>query len=232
MYKKSFHSCFLQGNQPSTSSSLDKSKVAPLWIQKLPNRLTYLRILCIPIVVYLLIIQEVTLESKSYAFQAVLSPPTLFDVIAAVIFSIAALTDFFDGWIARKFNVVTLFGKLLDPLADKLLVVSVLVILVEKHRLLGWVAVILIVRDLGINAIRISAIEEGIQIPSSIVGKTKTALLDIGIVGLIVDGMFWGISFNIIGQIFIFLALIASTFSAIEYLRDYTKALKNKVSNL
>jgi hypothetical protein len=73
------------------------------------------------------------------------------DILAAIVFGLAALTDFFDGWLARRFGAQSLLGKLLDPLADKLLVVASMIILVEKQRLAGWIAVVLIVRDLGIS---------------------------------------------------------------------------------
>lgn len=156
--------------------------------------------------------------------------PNITDIIAASVFSLAALTDFFDGWVARKFRIETMLGKLLDPLADKLLVVSALIILVEKHRMEGWVAVILIVRDLGINAIRLAAIDEGIHIPSGFIGKTKTTFLDIGIIGLIVYGTLWGIPFHYVGHIFVLLALLASIISASQYLFDYGRQLKSKAS--
>jgi CDP-diacylglycerol--glycerol-3-phosphate 3-phosphatidyltransferase len=154
--------------------------------------------------------------------------PTITDIIAAIVFGIAALTDFFDGWVARRFKLETMLGKLLDPLADKLLVVSALIILVEKHRMEGWVAVILIVRDLGINAIRLAAVDEGIHIPSNFIGKTKTTFLDLGIIGLIVYGNLWLIPFHYIGQIFILLAFLASIISAAQYMFDYGKQLKKK----
>jgi CDP-diacylglycerol--glycerol-3-phosphate 3-phosphatidyltransferase len=199
----------------------------PLWLAKLPNRLTFLRIFCIPVVVYLMTFGDIADETwRFWDVKPIL--PSATDILAAIVFAIAAITDFFDGMIARKFNIETMLGKLLDPLADKLLVVSALIILVEKHRMEGWIAVILIVRDLGINAIRLSAIDEGIQIPSNAIGKTKTAFLDIGIVGLIVYGFIWKIPFHYIGHIFIALALAVSILSALQYLKDYAHQLKLK----
>lgn len=198
----------------------------PIWLKKLPNRLTYLRILCIPIVVYLMSLGAVAQDSGHFEL---IKPVALSmtDIAAALVFSLAAITDFFDGWIARKFNIETVLGKLLDPLADKLLVVSAMVILVEKHRMDGFIAVIIIVRDLGINAIRLAAIDEGIQIQSNIIGKTKTTFQDIGIIGLIVCSTFYFIPFHYIGQFFIMLALAASLISGFQYLYDYAKQLKN-----
>jgi len=189
------------------------------WLRRLPNQLTWLRILCIPLVVLLMLEGAVHTPGQTHV-------PSQADIFAAVLFGLAALTDFFDGFVARRYGVETVLGKLLDPLADKLLVVSALIILVEKHRLEGWVAVLLIVRDLGINAIRISALEERIFIASSWLGKTKTAFLDVGIVGLAVFGTWGGIPFGLIGRACMWAALVASTVSAVQYLAGYARQLR------
>ena len=201
-------------------------KVAP-WLKKLPNQLTYLRMAIIPLVVTLLILSDSVVPGVQYV-------PTWYDIAAGWLFGLAAATDFFDGWLARKYQVESIIGKLLDPLADKLLVVSTLIVLVEKHKFAAWIAVALIVRDLGINAVRVSAIEDNISIPSGSLGKIKTILLDLGIVGLIVYGhgplldMF---NWNIPGQVLIYLALTASLVSAFQYLKHYAKELKRLGKN-
>lgn len=217
---------FLKNNKQSLDGNSTSAKELPNWLRKLPNRLTYLRIMCIPVVVYLMSLGEVAPESGHFGIIKPLTP-SMTDIAAAIVFAIAAITDFFDGWIARKFNVETVLGKLLDPLADKLLVVSAMVILVEKHRMDGLIAVIIIVRDLGINAIRLAAIEDGIQIPSNIVGKTKTTFQDLGIIGLTICGTLWVVPLHYIGQFFIMLALAASLISGFQYLYDYARQLKN-----
>lgn len=196
------------------------------WLKKLPNRLTYLRMLCVPVVIYLLTFSESAQEYWLFWKTPPLIPSTL-DIIAASLFWFAALTDVFDGLIARKFNIETVLGKLLDPLADKLLVVSTMVLLVENHRLNGVLAVILIVRDLGINAVRLAAHEDGIHINSNWIGKIKTVFLDIGIGGLIINGYLLYIPFHILGPFFIYLALIASLVSAAQYLIEYSKHLRS-----
>lgn len=203
------------------------SEEIPLWLKKLPNRLTFLRILCIPIVVYLMTYGDIADEKWHFWDVKPISPSST-DILAASVFGLAALTDLFDGLIARRFHIESMLGKLLDPLADKLLVVSSLIILVEKHRLQGWIAVILIVRDLGINAIRLSALDDGIQVPSNFLGKIKTTLLDIGIAGLIVYGFLWKIPFHYIGYVFTALALGASVISATQYLISYSRQLRSK----
>ncbi len=203
------------------SNSSETKKPTPLWLKKLPNRLTFLRIACIPVVVLLM------LESDPVTPGEV-APVKWVDVAAAVVFGLAAITDFFDGWIARMFGAQSLLGKLLDPLADKLLVVAALIILVEKQRLAGWIAVVLIVRDLGINAIRIAAIDDNISLESSPIGKAKTLFLDLGIAGLMVHGVLWSIPFLLLGQISIGVALATSLLSAAHYLWQYGRALRSR----
>ncbi len=192
----------------------------PKWLQRLPNQLTILRIMCIPVLVWCMVqIDEFRVGEVHVA--------TTLDYAACGIFSLAAITDFLDGWIARRFQVESLFGKLLDPLADKLLVVAAMIILVEKHRMASWIAVVLIVRDLGINAIRIAALEENIDVPSSWLGKTKTAILDVGIACLCVSGVAFGfLPAREFGVFFVWAALFASVVSAIQYLVAYARQSK------
>lgn len=201
--------------------TLMNQTVAP-WLRRLPNQLTYLRIACIPAVVALMN-QGQVVNGLSDPL-----PWSRTDIAAGILFAIAATTDFFDGWIARKYGVESILGKLLDPLADKLLVVSALVILVEKHRLAGWVAVLLIVRDLGINAIRLAAYEDNIMISSSWLGKTKTLFLDVGIVGLTVWSTWGFFSFAWWGMLSMWLALVVSLWSAGEYVWGYASELKKR----
>ena len=212
------------------SQDISEPATVPRWLQKLPNQLTFLRILCIPIVVYLLIYSQdaPVVAFNLYFFKTSVITPGLIEIIAGWVFGLAALTDFFDGWIARRFKTETILGRLLDPLADKLLVVSCLIILVEKHRLFGWVAALLIVRDLAMNAIRISALDDGILIPSNSLGKLKTVFQTLGIIGLIVYGQHWGLPFNLIGYGFIFLAVVVSIVSAVQYLTSYVRQVKER----
>lgn len=124
-----------------------------------PNLLTLLRILAVPVVVVAL--GEETPEG---------------DVIAAAVFALAALTDGLDGYIARRRREVTTFGKLMDPLADKLLVTAALVSLVSLDRLAAWVAMVIIAREFAVTGLRSIAAERGAVISASWLGKAKTAL--------------------------------------------------------
>ena len=135
----------------------------------IPNALTMLRIVAVPVFVV-----------------ALLEETPNGDVIAAAVFALAAISDGLDGYIARRRRQVTTFGQLMDPLADKLLVVAALVALVALDRLAAWVAMVIIARELAVTALRSLAAERGVVIAASWLGKLKTALQVGAIVGLIV----------------------------------------------
>ena len=123
----------------------------------LPNVLTVLRILLVPVLV-----------------AALLQEAGSGDALAAIVFAVASLTDALDGWIARRRKRTTTFGKLMDPLADKLLVTAALVSLVSLNRVSAWVAMVIIAREFAVTGLRQLAMEHGQVIPASFWGKLKT----------------------------------------------------------
>ena len=123
----------------------------------LPNLLTVLRIMLVPVLVV-----------------ALLGNTPAGDVLAAVVFALASLTDFIDGYLARTRDSITTFGKLMDPLADKLLIVAALISLVSLDRLPAWVAMVIIARELAVTGLRALAAERGVVIAASWMGKVKT----------------------------------------------------------
>jgi CDP-diacylglycerol--glycerol-3-phosphate 3-phosphatidyltransferase len=125
----------------------------------LPNLLTVLRIMLVPVLVV-----------------ALLGNTPGGDVLAAVVFALASLTDFVDGYLARARDSITTFGKLMDPLADKLLVIAALISLVSLHRLQAWVAMVIITRELAVTVLRLGATQAGVVISASMFGKVKTCL--------------------------------------------------------
>ncbi len=133
-----------------------------------PNVLTILRIVAVPVLVV-----------------ALLDETPDGDVIAAIVFAVAALTDGLDGYIARRRQQVTTFGKLMDPLADKLLVIAALISLVSLDRLAAWVAMVIIARELAVTGLRGLAAERGVVIAASWLGKLKTGLQIAAILALI-----------------------------------------------
>jgi CDP-diacylglycerol---glycerol-3-phosphate 3-phosphatidyltransferase len=134
----------------------------------LPNALTLLRILAVPVVVVALLVEMPN-----------------GDVIAAAVFAAAAITDGLDGYIARSRNSVTTFGKLMDPLADKLLIIGALVSLVSLGRLEAWVAMVIIAREVAVTILRTIAAERGLVIAASWLGKAKTATQIAAVIALI-----------------------------------------------
>jgi CDP-diacylglycerol---glycerol-3-phosphate 3-phosphatidyltransferase len=125
----------------------------------LPNVLTVLRIMLVPVLVV-----------------ALLGNTPSGDVLAAVVFAAASLTDFVDGRLARSRGSITTFGKLMDPLADKLLIVAALISLVSLHRLAAWVAMVIITRELAVTVLRLGATQAGVVMAASMFGKVKTCV--------------------------------------------------------
>ena len=134
--------------------------------------------------------------------------------IATAIFIIASLTDMLDGKIARKYNLVTDFGKFMDPLADKLLVCSAMICLIEKGQLAAWIVIIIIAREFIISGFRLVASDNGIVIAANYWGKFKTVSQMAMIIVLIAD---LGGVFDLIGQILIWLAIALTIISLIDY---------------
>jgi CDP-diacylglycerol--glycerol-3-phosphate 3-phosphatidyltransferase len=134
-----------------------------------PNVLTVLRILAVPVIVV-----------------ALLDETPNGDALAAAVFSLAAITDGLDGYIARRRQQVTTFGKLMDPLADKLLIVAALIALVSLGRVAAWVAMVIIARELAVTGLRSLAVGQGVVISASWLGKVKTGLQVAAVIALIV----------------------------------------------
>lgn len=136
-----------------------------------PNVLTVFRILLVPVLVV-----------------ALLDETPNGDLLAAIVFAVASLTDLLDGWLARTRNAVTTFGKLMDPIADKLLIVAALVALVSLDRLAAWVAMVIIAREFAVTAMRMAAGAQGVVIEASMFGKAKTVLQIAAVLALIAVG--------------------------------------------
>ena len=133
-----------------------------------PNFLTVVRILLVPVIVVAL------LEETPNA-----------DMLAAIVFAVAAFTDGLDGYLARSRGSVTTFGKLMDPVADKLMIAAALISLVSLDRLAGWVAMVIIAREFAVSGLRIAAGQQGVVIPASSLGKVKTIVQVAAVLALI-----------------------------------------------
>jgi CDP-diacylglycerol--glycerol-3-phosphate 3-phosphatidyltransferase len=186
----------------------------------LPNLLTLGRIVAIPFFVWLL-------DSPS--------PKRCF--WACIVFTAAAITDMLDGYLARKLGVVSVLGKFLDPLADKLIVMAALVWMVPMGRIDAWVVVLLLAREISVTGLRSVAASEGIIISAGQEGKTKTALQMIGIVALLLGYpyhlVYLGVDFGIVdmvhvGRALVYLSLLFSVTSAAQYVRVFGAAANAK----
>lgn len=169
----------------------------------LPNKLTIMRVILIPFFVFFL-----------------LSPyfPAYGNYIAVAIFIVASLTDMLDGKIARKYNLVTNFGKFMDPLADKLLVCSAMICLIELDRLAAWIVIVIIAREFIISGFRLVASDNGVVIAASYWGKFKTTFQMIAVCLLIADVE----ALSLFTQIILWIAVILTVVSLIDYI------IKNK----
>ena len=174
----------------------------------LPNKLTILRVIMIPFFVVALLYDGGESQTLRY--------------VAAAIFIIASLTDMLDGKIARKYNLVTNFGKFMDPLADKLLVCSALICLVELKELPAWMVIVIISREFIISGFRLVASDNGVVIAASYWGKFKTTFQMIAVVLLIV-----GIpALSMVTTAVVWIALVLTVISLVDYIAKNVNVLK------
>lgn len=198
------------------------AQAAKEWeIDNLPNRLTLFRVALIPI-----IIGSLYLNLLDFPWLYGLKKTLCY--VAAWTFVAASVTDFFDGYIARKRNIVTMFGSFLDPIADKFLIVSSLIILQALDRIPVLVVIILVLREIYITALRLLASDKGLVVPVGQLGKWKTAFQMFGIGFLMAYDKPYGIPMVLLGNIFIYLACIFSIYSALEYTLGMWRKLKIK----
>ena len=173
----------------------------------LPNKLTILRVIMVPFFV-LFMLTDIGGSANKW--------------ISLILFVVASLTDLLDGKIARKYNLVTNFGKFMDPLADKLLVCSALICFVGKGELAAWIVIIIIAREFIISGFRLVASDNGVVIAANYWGKFKTVSQMIMIILIILDLDF----LNILTQIFIWIALALTVISLEEYIRQNIGVLR------
>ena len=148
--------------------------------------------------------------------------------IACWIFIVASITDFFDGYFARKYNIVTVFGSFIDPIADKFLVVSSLIMLMALDRVHPIVVIILVLREMYMTSLRLLALTEDINVPVSSLGKWKTTAQMVSIPMLMVNEKLLYIPFDLIGTILIYIAAVLSLGSALHYSLSMIQKLREK----
>ncbi|MFC1493713.1 CDP-diacylglycerol--glycerol-3-phosphate 3-phosphatidyltransferase [Thermodesulfobacteriota bacterium] len=184
-------------------------------IFNLPNKLTTLRLLCIPLVVFFMFF-----------------PGKWLSFFAAVFIGAAFITDVLDGYFARKYDEVTALGKFLDPLADKILVAIVMIMLVRLERIPVLIVLIIISREMAITGLRAIAASEGVIIQSSKLGKFKTIFQAVAIIALTLHYEYYDVNMHSVGMVFLCIAFILTVWSGWDYLKQFNGLLfpenKNK----
>jgi CDP-diacylglycerol--glycerol-3-phosphate 3-phosphatidyltransferase len=179
-------------------------------IINLPNAVTMLRICIIPVLFFLLF-----------------NPGRLWSLIIAVLFIMAALTDLLDGYLARRYHIVTNIGKFLDPIADKIIVNTAMILMIPIGRIPACIVAIIIIRDFMIDGIRTIATSEGLIIDASKLGKRKTLCQIFALSALIIHYPFLGANAHAVGMVVLYVALWLTIHSGIDYvLKFYRHANK------
>jgi CDP-diacylglycerol--glycerol-3-phosphate 3-phosphatidyltransferase len=182
-------------------------------IFNLPNSLTLFRVACIPVLVVLLFFPH-----KATSF------------LAALVFALASISDLLDGFLARRQQLVTTFGKFLDPLADKLVVSAALIMLIPLGRAPAWMVVVIVGRELAITGLRSMAVSEGKVISADELGKKKMVFQIVAILGLLLHYEYFGINFHAVGMFFLWLAVVLTLWSGINYFRRFWDVLEENAS--
>ncbi len=173
-----------------------------------PNVMTLSRIAAVPILVLLL-----------------MYPGKLTLLSAAVLFSLASITDYLDGYFARKYGLVSNLGKILDPLADKFLVSSAFIMLVSLSYIPAWIACLIIGRELAVTGLRCVIIEHGEDVSASWLGKYKTGFQIASIIPLLIHYSYFGIDFGAIGSVLLYGALLFTIWSGADYFIKFRKLI-------
>jgi CDP-diacylglycerol--glycerol-3-phosphate 3-phosphatidyltransferase len=185
----------------------------------LPNMLTMGRILLIPVFV-------------SFTYDA----DPFYSLMAALVFAVASITDVVDGYLARKWNLITVVGKFMDPLADKLIVMAALVMMVRLGRIAAWVVIVLLARELIVSGLRTIAASEGMVIAAGQEGKWKTSLQLVGVISLCVHYVHpldlgyrvVPVDYNKVGKVLVYLSGAFSVWSAVVYFRAFLSMLARR----
>ncbi|OPY15456.1 MAG: CDP-diacylglycerol--glycerol-3-phosphate 3-phosphatidyltransferase [Syntrophus sp. PtaB.Bin001] len=176
-------------------------------IYNLPNIITMVRIGVIPALFFLLT-----------------SPGPTWSMVIALLFVAAAFTDLLDGYIARKYEIVTKMGKFLDPIADKLIVNTAMIVMIPIGRIPAWAVAITIIRDIAVDGMRSIASAEGLVIDASSMGKRKTLCQTFAVSALILHYPFMGIDAHTVGIVTLYIALVLTVYSGLDYFMQFYRS--------
>ncbi len=183
-------------------------KLSRQQILTLPNGLTIIRVLVIPIIIILLF-----------------SEGSVYRLVNAILFLLAAVTDTLDGYLARRRGMVTTLGKFLDPLADKLLIVTALIALIPARGIPVWMVIIIVGREIAVTGLRSIAAAQGMVIAAGSWGKYKTFLEVLSVFFLILNGEYFSIDFQDAGVALLGVAVIFAVISGVKYFKDFLKEI-------
>ncbi|MEG0255049.1 MAG: CDP-diacylglycerol--glycerol-3-phosphate 3-phosphatidyltransferase [Vagococcus sp.] len=190
----------------------------------LPNKLTVLRIFMIPVFI---IIAVAPLDWGTITLLGTSLEVT--QLVAAIIFAVASVTDWLDGYIARRDNLVTNFGKFADPLADKMLVMTAFIVLVEQGKAAAWIVAIIVCRELAVTGLRLLLVEGGEVMAAAWPGKIKTATQMVAIILLLINNIPFA-SFNLpLDQIMLYTCLIFTIYSGVDYFAKNKDVFKDSM---
>jgi CDP-diacylglycerol--glycerol-3-phosphate 3-phosphatidyltransferase len=191
----------------------DRLPIAPekRRIFNLPNTISMVRIGVIPVL-----------------FCLLRSPGPVMSLVIAVLFIAAALTDLLDGYIARRYQIVTTMGKFLDPIADKLIVNTAMIMMIPIGRIPAWIVAIIVIRDFAVDGIRTIASSDGIVIQASPLGKRKTLCQIFAVSALMIHYPFLGADAHVVGMVILFIALVLTIISGAEYLVKFYRTTIEK----
>jgi CDP-diacylglycerol---glycerol-3-phosphate 3-phosphatidyltransferase len=183
--------------------------VAKREIFNLPNTITLLRISVVP-----------------FLFILLSSPGEFWSLILAILFVAASITDFLDGFIARRYQLITTMGKFLDPLADKLIVNTAMIMMIPIGRIPAWIVAITIIRDLIVDGIRSIASSEGLFIQSSRLAKQKTVAQIFAVTALMIHYPIFGVDAHAVGMVILYIAFILTVYSGTDYFLKFYRRIK------
>ncbi|MDI9571457.1 MAG: CDP-diacylglycerol--glycerol-3-phosphate 3-phosphatidyltransferase [Pseudomonadota bacterium] len=173
-------------------------------IFNLPNTITLVRISFVPVL-----------------FLLLLSPDRTMSLIIAALFIAVSFTDMLDGYVARRYGIVTTLGKFLDPIADKLVINTAMILMIPIGRIPAWVVAVIVIRDFAVDGIRNIASSEGYVIQASWLGKQKTLCQVFAVSALMIHYPFLGADAHVVGTTILFIALILSVYSGLDYLEKF-----------
>jgi CDP-diacylglycerol--glycerol-3-phosphate 3-phosphatidyltransferase len=161
-----------------------------------------------------------------FLFILLSSPGEFWSLILAILFVVASITDFLDGFIARRYQLITTMGKFLDPLADKLIVNTAMIMMIPIGRIPAWIVAITIIRDLIVDGIRSIASSEGLFIQSSRLAKQKTVAQIFAVTALMIHYPIFGVDAHAVGMVILYIAFILTVYSGTDYFLKFYRRIK------